>query len=172
MDLQASMARGGRVNIRDRSMARAVRWILQRNPGARIVLWAHNGHVQRQEQSMGKFLEEMFPGQMKVFGFATGSGRYRAVSASGKGLGDHPLASPPPGSFESRFQAAGLPRFVLDLRKARPAPDDSSWLLEERPFRSIGALEAESQFFPLRLRDSFDAVIWIGETGAARPLRD
>jgi hypothetical protein len=30
---------------RDRAMADNVKWILDRSPGAKIVLWAHNGHV-------------------------------------------------------------------------------------------------------------------------------
>jgi erythromycin esterase len=158
------------VNIRDRAMARQVRWILGRNPQAKVVLWAHNGHVQRGEQCMGRFLEDMFPGQMVVFGFATGSGTYRAVSARGKGLGDHELAPPPPGSFESLFQAASLPRFVVDVRESVPDTDGAGWIREARPFRSIGALEVEEQFFPMKLAESFDAVIWIEKTSAARPL--
>jgi erythromycin esterase-like protein len=157
---------------RDRAMARMVKWILDRSPKARIVLWAHNGHVQRQPGSMGAFLEETFPGQMVVLGFATGSGTYRAVSRSGRGISAHVLAPPPPGSFEHAFQASGLPRFVLDLRKAVPASADSGWLLERRPFRSIGAMEMESQFFPLALRDSFDAVVWIEKTTSAIGLAD
>jgi hypothetical protein len=38
-----------RLNLvsRDRSMALNVKWILDQNPNAKIVLWAHNGHVAR-----------------------------------------------------------------------------------------------------------------------------
>ena len=152
---------------RDRAMARMVKWILDQSPKARIVLWAHNGHVQRQPGSMGAFLEEMFPGQMVVLGFATGTGTYRAVSRAGRGLATHVLAPPPPDSFEHAFQATGISRFVLDLRKAVPSSAESGWLLERRPFRSIGAMEMENQFVPLSLRHSFDAVVWIEKTSAA-----
>lgn len=63
-----------------------VGWILDQSPRARIVTWAHNLHVQRQPGWMGQFLEDMFPGQMVVLGFATGTGTYRAVSHAGEGV--------------------------------------------------------------------------------------
>jgi erythromycin esterase-like protein len=81
---------------RDRAMARMVQWILNQSPNSRIVLWAHNGHVWRQTGWMGAFLEEMFPGQMVVLGFVTGTGTYRAVSREGGALSSHVLAPQPP----------------------------------------------------------------------------
>jgi erythromycin esterase len=162
--------RTGAAFARDRAMARMVQWILAQSPKSRIVLWAHNGHVWRQTGWMGAFLEEMFPGQMVVLGFATGTGRYRAVSRGGGSLAAHALAPPPEDSFEHAFEATGLPRFVLDLRKAVPRSAESGWLCEKRPFRSIGAMEVENQFFPTPLRDAFDAVVWIGKTSASVPL--
>ena len=42
--LQAMQMRANEVP-RDRSMAENVKWILDHNPKAKIVLWAHNGHV-------------------------------------------------------------------------------------------------------------------------------
>jgi erythromycin esterase-like protein len=157
-------------SVRDRAMARMVGWILEQSPNQRIVLWAHNGHVQRRAGSMGRFLEELFPGQMVVFGFATGKGAYRAVSAAGRGLRDHDLAPPPADSYEHAFQAVGLPRFILDVRKAVPGSPASGWLLEPRRLRSIGSMEMSEQFHPLTIRDSFDAVVWIETTSAAVPL--
>ena len=91
MDVRA----GGGGSVRDRAMARMVGWILEQTPNARIVLWAHNGHVQRQPGSMGRFLEEQFPGQMVVLGFATGDGTYRAMPRTGGGaVTNHGLRGP------------------------------------------------------------------------------
>jgi erythromycin esterase-like protein len=171
MDTRAGRSEGGGgPAVRDRAMARKVKWILDQGPGARIVLWAHNGHVQRQPGAMGTFLEEMFPGQMVVLGFATGTGTYRAVSRAGRGVTRHRLAAPPPESFEHAFQATGMPRFVLDLRKAVPVSPESGWLAESRPFRHIGAMEMTEQFHPLPIREAFDAVVWIEKTSDAVPL--
>jgi erythromycin esterase-like protein len=59
---------------RDKSMADNVKWIVDSNPGAKIVLWAHNGHVSTASAGrygpMGTSLREMFGAQMVVFGFA------------------------------------------------------------------------------------------------------
>jgi len=159
--------------VRDRAMARMVGWILGQSPNARIVLWAHNSHVARQPGSMGRFLEEQFAGEMAVLGFATGRGAYRAVARSGRGVTNHGLEPPPADSFESLFQAAGLPRFILDLRRAVPGSPDSGWLNETRRFRAIGSMELPGllQFrLAVPLRECFDAVVWIEETSPSLPL--
>jgi erythromycin esterase len=166
MDVKA-----GNRTARDHAMARMVAWILEQSPKARIVLWAHNGHVAREPGWMGRHLEDMFPGQMVVLGFATGDGSYRAVARSGKGIIGHGLMRPPADSFESAFQAAGLPVAIFDLRKAVKGSPESGFLLEKRGLRSIGAMEMpDRQFFPVWLRDSFDAVVWIEKTRASLPL--
>src|SRR5262249_28819066 len=38
---------------RDNSMARNLEWIVNQSPTAKIVVWAHNGHVARQPGAMG-----------------------------------------------------------------------------------------------------------------------
>ncbi len=173
MEVREDAGRSG-LAVRDRAMARMVGWILGQSPNARIVLWAHNSHVSRQPGSMGRFLEEAFPGEMVVLGFATGKGSYRAVARSAaRGLTNHGLEPPPADSFESQFQASGLPRFILDLRKAVPGSPDSGWLTETRRFRAIGSMELPGalQFrLAIPLREYFDAVVWIEETSAALPL--
>jgi erythromycin esterase len=60
--LQTMQMRAGEVS-RDRSMADNVKWILDQNPGAKIVLWAHNGHVAAggfSYATMGSALRKMY----------------------------------------------------------------------------------------------------------------
>ena len=86
--LQAMQMRLGLVS-RDRSMALNVKWILDQNPDAKIVLWAHNGHVARghmRYRSMGQELHDMYGAQMVVLGFAFNRGSFQAVGARGGGL--------------------------------------------------------------------------------------
>jgi hypothetical protein len=68
---------------RDESMADNVDWIVKHNPGAKIVLWAHNGHVSNtgygSTGSMGSHLRQMYGKQMVNFGFAFNEGSFRAV---------------------------------------------------------------------------------------------
>ncbi len=157
------------VNVRDRSMAENVAWILKQNPKAKIVLWAHNGHISKQPQAMGKFLDDRFGEEYLAIAFATSKGKYQAIRR-GEGLSENELAEPPQSSVEDVFCRTGLPRFVLDLRKAAADSAESGWLTKSVPFRSIGALAMESQFGPQNLSEYYDAVIYIEETSRARPI--
>jgi erythromycin esterase len=161
---------------RDESMARNVKWILDHAPkGAKIVLWAHNGHVSRGSsfgyQPMGAFLDKWYGKDQVVIGFATGEGQYTAV-VRGKGLAsDNQLQSPPNGSYEEYFRACGISRFILDLRRAVENDAGSRWLTRPTAFRSIGAVAMDEQFgLPTNLRKQFDALIYLDKTTASRLL--
>lgn len=152
------------LNVRDASMASNIAWILEQNPGAKIVLWAHNGHVSREQGAMGQYLEKRLPGQMVVLGFCTTRGRYTAYGKAG--LGEHDLQPPPAGSVEAILSAAGIPRLVLDLRGA----PGSSWVAERRLMRLIGAMAQDEQFFEVVPRDYYDALVFLEETTPAVQL--
>ena len=154
--------------VRDESMAKNVAWILEQNPDAKIILWAHNGHVSRRKGGMGAHLSEMFGDDYLPVAFAARTGNYYAM---GQGPRDgHELTSPPTGSIESFFAAVGKPRLMLDLRRADAKSPESKWLTEQRPFRSIGALAMEEQFHPSTVTKNFDVLIYFDETTGARQL--
>src|SRR5207244_6422170 len=61
------------VNVRDRSMAENIGWLLDHEPpGTRMVVWAHNGHVARDASfdSMGSYLAKKLDKAVVTFGFA------------------------------------------------------------------------------------------------------
>lgn len=165
---QCMRSRAGGGGVRDQCMADNVAWILEQDPDARIVLWAHNGHVNRAPNAMGGHLAERFGDDYLPIGFATHEGRYFAVGDSG--LGDHALDSSPAESVESVFAATGAPRLILDLRTSEPGSAASGWLRAARPFRTIGALAQEEQFFPAVLAEAFDVLIYVHTTAAAVQL--
>lgn len=167
-EMMASRENPSTENIRDRSMAENVAWLLEQNPNAKVVLWAHNGHVGRTREAMGEYLEKRFPGEMVVIGFATSSGDYTAVGD--KGLTSHELQAPPPRSIESYLASAGKPVFLLDVRTAKKDDAASAWLTEAMPMRSIGARAMDQQFFPTVVRESYDVLAYIRDTSAARQL--
>jgi erythromycin esterase-like protein len=158
--------------VRDESMADNVRWILDQNPGEKIVLWAHNGHMSRggmmAMRSMGQFLSETYDKEMVVFGFATRTGTYTAISQGGGLTRDNVLAEPPEDSVEAVFGRAGLAMAILDIRGALASSDATAWAATARPMRSVGALAQEQQFFPVVARDCYDVLVWQGETTASR----
>jgi len=156
-------------------MARNVQWILDHSPkDAKIVLWAHNGHVCRMNQfgakSMGACLSDVYDKGQVVIGFAAGSGQYTAV-VQGKGLrSDNRLQEPVEGSYEAYFRASGVPNFMLDLRQAVKDDAGSGWLTGSLPFRSIGALAMDEQFGPANLCELFDVITYFDQTTTSRLL--
>lgn len=151
--------------VRDDCMAENVKWILDENPGAKIVLWAHNGHVRRGDAAMGGFLAERVSDEMVVVGFAAGSGSYQAWS--NQRPAPFPLQSPIEGSVEAVLAATGVPRFVVDLRPARSG-GPGQWFAASHPHRLIGGGEAKNQFEIRRpVARDYDLLIWIGETSAS-----
>lgn len=156
---------------RDESMARNVQWILEHEPqGARIVLWAHNGHVHNRPGAMGSWLRRTYGKDYVVLGFACGEGRYTAIGNDG--LGIYPLQPPPADSVDAFFRAAQIPIGVLDLRTASKDDASSAWLTQARPFRMIGALATDFQFGACNVQECYDALIYIDQTTPTRSLRN
>lgn len=166
-----------RANIvsRDQSMAENIKWILDNNPSAKIVLWAHNGHVSTAGMAtfepMGVSLRKMFGDKMVVFGFAFNQGSFQAIER-GKGLHDFNVALAPAGSLDATLAATGIPLFALDLRSAPKSGPVATWLSQPHKTRSIGALyseESAAQFFwETNILKAFDVLLFVEKTTAAR----
>jgi erythromycin esterase-like protein len=154
---------------RDRSMADNVKWIADQNPRAKIVLWAHNGHVAMgggfAGESMGAALQRMFGGEVFVFGFAFGSGSFQAVP-TGQGV-PRPMTVPPApeGSLDRTLSAADIPLFALDLRRAH------AWFGAPRASRQIGAVYPEGEPYALMPQfvapEAFHAILFTDKTTTA-----
>jgi erythromycin esterase len=134
--------------LRDRYMAENVTWLLnQAGPNAKMVIWAHNGHVgmsgsgqaggQAILQTMGDYLRKQYGNQMVVFGFLFYQGSFNAFGVTW--LQTFSVDPPSPDSYEAFFHQASLPCFFLDLRQVKVGAPASDWLLTPHPFRLIGA---------------------------------
>lgn len=158
--------------VRDRWMAANVKWILDHEPaGAKVVLWAHNGHVTAEPPryfpggTMGMHLRRIYGDAMRIFGFAFDRGSFRA------GNDVYEALPAKPASFDGALAAAGLPLFMLDLRTATGVA--RRWVESPLEHRSIGlAYDPETPgndwvtVHPVR---SYDAVIFVAAT---TPTRD
>jgi len=168
--VQCLQARLGQVS-RDAAMAENVAWLSARHPGAKIVLWAHNGHVARRADTMGGHLAQQFGEALCVVGFATGRGTYRAFARNGGGLGTFPLTEPVVGSVEAACDRSGLPRMVLDLRPSRTtAAGAAAWFAGEHFHRLIGSGEMVDQFSRRRVGRDYDLLVWIAASQASELL--
>ncbi len=188
---------GGEHSARDRSMAEvagallAIEDVSPSAPGggsspkasrspAKMVLWAHNGHVNKQSNggpvSMGAHLAKRFGDDYKVFGFAFDEGSFQAVDVGKEHRGLIPFTVPPasPGSLDHTLARAGMPFLALDLRGAPKGPV-SDWLSRASATRSIGSMfDASVPDFGLDLIVpplQYDAVLFVQKTTPARANR-
>jgi len=160
---------------RDESMADNVDWIVKHNPGAKIVLWAHNGHVSNTgfsgTGSMGSYLRKMYGKQMVNFGFAFNQGSFRAVEL-GKSLHDFTVPPAPEGSLDHAMAATGIPLFAVDLRNVPDRVPAAKWFAEAHKSRSIGSAFSDSleptQWSPGPAKSDFDVLLFVEKTSAAR----
>jgi erythromycin esterase-like protein len=161
---------------RDESMAANIHWILDQNPGAKIVVWAHNGHVNFGGRSgkyapMGEWLRQAYGGEMVSFGFAFSQGSFQAVE-TGKSLHDFTVGPAPEGGLDAMLSTAHIPLFALDLRKLPKTGPIAEWFAQPRKSRTIGAVYSEAQpenYFTSRpAPDAFHVILYIDKTTAAR----
>lgn len=160
---QAAFVKIGGPLHRDEMMALNTDWVLQQNPGAKMVLWAHNYHVSRQTGAQGSYLSRWYGDSYVALGFSFGEGMYSAVDFSvGRVRSDNVAVTPFLGSAEYVFRATGLPRFILDLRKAK-RDNSGAWLLGANEARELGA-GAGDGFLVRDLPALYDAVIYFDQT--------
>jgi erythromycin esterase len=149
-------------------MADNVKWIVdQAPPGSKIVLWAHDYHVSRVEGAMGSYLAKRYGKDYVVLGFGFHEGSYNAVGPQGL----RPYNANPsfPGSAEFVLRQAGIPQFVLDLRKAAADQPASAWLLDDVQFRTIGSVPFDG-FTRTRLVHDYDALIYFDRSSPSKLL--
>jgi erythromycin esterase-like protein/predicted phosphoribosyltransferase len=172
-------------NLRDRHMAETVRELLafldRSNPGAKLVLWAHNSHLgdaratemaSHGELNVGQILREQFGAEAALVGFTTYTGTVTAATDWDGPAHRRHVRPALAGSYERLFHEAGIPRFLLPLRNV---PELASTLAAPRLERAIGVIyvpqtERQSHYFHACLPEQFDFVIHIDETRAVEPL--
>lgn len=169
----AHMPFGGTLH-RDEMMAANTDWILQQNPGAKMAIWAHNYHVSRVAGAQGSHLAKWYGDAYLSLGFAFHEGHYSArVFLPNGSIGplrnDNPASPSFPGSVEYAFHQTGLPRFILDLRKAQ-RNNGGAWLLGPNEFREIGAVAWDGFDVRAELTQDHDALIFFDQTTASALL--
>ena len=156
--------------VRDSCMASNLEWIAETaRKGSKVVIWAHNGHIEKDAESMGGWLDKRYEDDYVAIAMTTGEGTYTALPRRGGRLSSrNPLLPAPRGSIEAAANATELPRFLLDLRSARELPEMDALLRSPLLMRSIGAMADTKQFYPTSVFNDFDALVWIAHTGPSR----
>ncbi len=177
----ASMPRRDAYSARDRIMAENVRWLLeQEGPDAKMVVWAHNGHVNTANAlpfiSLGRHLRETLGDSLYVFGFVFNQGSFRAfhMATSGEpsqGVIAHTVPPARPGTLDASLALVGLPLYALNMRGTPRDSPLGKFFGEARWSRQIGSAYGEG--FPddkVTLAEEFDGVLFVEKTSAATQL--
>ena len=131
------------VAVRDRCMAENVQWLMrQAGPGARMMLWAHNGHVASRSGWMGGALRTVYGADYVNLGFLFGTGSFNARGLEGgtpTDLRTFNASLVPEGSLESVFMATGRPLLLFDTRLVAGGGSAAAPLAGPIGMRSIGA---------------------------------
>jgi erythromycin esterase-like protein len=174
-------------NVRDTHMMEtldALREHISRRKGspAKIAVWAHNSHLgdaratemgEHGQLNLGQLVRERYaPEETFLLGFSTYTGTVTAASDWDGAAELKKVVPSRPDSFEYLFHDSGLKNFLLPIRgrdKVQAA------LAERRLERAIGVIyrpdtERVSHYFHADLARQFDAVIYLDQTSALKPL--
>jgi erythromycin esterase len=179
-DLARTMA------VRDRAMAENVAWVLNHENDGRIVLWAHNGHINRNEDrasegmsapSMGHHLADRYGERYYALGFDFAHGTFQALAETddGRELTACSLEAPPDGSVTELFAATNEPIVFADLETVMADDRLTAWFGDRRRIRSVGALyygesEVENHHDRRIVADAYDGLLFVRETNRALPI--
>ena len=172
--MQYALLRGGEQS-RDQSMAENVEWIADDNPGAKIVLWAANGHVRYAPfpdfNPMGRYLRERFGRGIVSFGFSFNEGSFRAVE-TGRIPREFTVKPLPKGSLDRTLASVGIPLFALDLRDLPKDGPVARWYAKPHPMRNIGGVYSEKRadspdpIASTSWPQAFDVIVFVDRTTA------
>jgi erythromycin esterase len=168
--------------VRDRSMAENIRWILdQEGPDAKMVVWAHNVHVQAPAKRlywgwlMGAHLRRMFGTDMVAFALIFNQGLFQATDSSSRRRRQFTVEPAPDGSLDAMLAAAGLRVAAIDLHGLPKEGPVAEWFGEPLAMRSLWDPYNEQQpperyFFDRLITQFYDALLFVEKTTSVRPL--
>ncbi|MBK9030594.1 MAG: erythromycin esterase family protein [Myxococcales bacterium] len=175
-------ARDGRASadVRDQAMAENIGWLLAQAPrGARMVVWAHNGHVETSGTfgmvPMGAHLRRALGADYLALGLVFDRGEFQAIDrtdgATGMDLRAFTVGPAPDTDVAAPFAATGHPLLAVDLRTA-PSGVVADWLAAPHRMREVGSMYfgAAAVGPPPALAGRFDALIFVARTTRARSL--
>jgi erythromycin esterase len=166
-------------DARDRAMAENVGWLLDHQPkGARIVVWAHNGHISNTLptfKNMGSQLRAKYKAAYVNLGFVFAQGGFQAMVGMPPNLKLKAITVGPPRPSDTSvaFVRTTKPLLLLDLHTVPKTGPVHDWFVTKHPTREIGALFAGEREMesPMALPELFDGVIFVASTTRARPVQ-
>lgn len=169
---------------REESMAGNLRWVQTQEPGAKILLWAHNGHISfnptskalNGAPSMGwRLRRDLGPAYLAI-GLAFREGGFQAHDSNSKTLNLKGWEAQPQalGTLDAALAATGRQVIALDLRNRPGSGPVADWLSAPQGTWSIGATFAAGEEAALILKEpvvsDYDALLFVSHTTRATPV--
>lgn len=155
---------------RDAALARNVMWIEQSlYPGARVIVWAHDGHVNSASgsKSMGELLKSRLGDKYYSIGTAVYDGSF-----SPNGISVPTTLPPPPANFfETLLHGVGMNGFGLNLHDIPAGSLLAKYMSSPQPMRLVGAIDSPSQLAytttNITPNRSFNSIIFVNTSHPA-----
>ncbi|MEM1119567.1 MAG: erythromycin esterase family protein [Bacteroidota bacterium] len=156
---------------RDSRMADNALWLLEHFEGEKIALWAHNGHLDKNEEhkSMGYYLSQDLGANYGSIGFSFSKGSFRAIGQGG--LKVHSLeADPKLNSLNFYLTQANQSQFSVNLNDLFK---NSAWKEKEAlglDYLYIGAVfnSPPENYYSKFESTYFDELIYFDKTNTAQ----
>jgi erythromycin esterase len=164
--------------FRDSSMATNTVDYLQLYPDEKILLWAHNFHIWKQEnKTMGGWLDRLLGDKYYALGIATAKGTYTAQSdmSTTNSYQVFPLFPAFAGSMEYYLQQSRHEDLILSLHNGGKSTN-RMWFLKPLYFRNIGLgyIKEDGQFlngYKPVLPKLLNAIVFIRNTTATKSFQ-
>ncbi|KFC19567.1 hypothetical protein IO90_09800 [Chryseobacterium sp. FH1] len=162
-------------STRDKLMAENVMWIAENYPNSKIVVSAHNGHINNRKNEMGSFLKDGLKNDYTTFGFAFYEGTYTALSNT---LKKESLRTPQiaqtavPGTVEYLLNSLDIPILILDLKRLKSEANPlAKWIVNDiTKFRNTGAVVLKREFWDANVSNDFDYLVFIKKSTNSKLL--
>ncbi len=169
-------------NLRDRHMFDTLQALLKhRGDAAKAVVWAHNSHIGNAastsmgwggEFNIGELCRTAFGRDAVLLGMGTDRGEVAAADNWDEPMQIKQVRPSRPDSWEQLFLRAGVAASLTNWRDDGPLREA---LARPRLERAIGviyrpATERQSHYFQAILSEQFDALLWLEQTTAVKPI--
>lgn len=167
--------------LRDKFMAENTLWISNLfGESSKTAVWAHNWHIIKSGDLMGRYIDETLGDNYKTIGFSFGIGSFLAVGVDPSteevsGLGLQTIATKPlSNSANALFFGAAEDNFILNLDNLDSNSELGEYFMKENDFISLGSVyngNPTDYYYPLSLKSEYNVLIHINRSNASTYLQ-
>jgi erythromycin esterase len=157
-------------DMRHHAMLENIQWLQHQYPDAKLILWAHNFHLQKHDEQLGlgQLLAEALGEKYSTIGFATYAGTYSAYSKNKKQPHAVKIPKPTPDSLEANLQRLAMPIALVNFKDRTKIP---MFLKQPIPVHVLTTIAETHSYRPQKVTEAYDAIIFIANTHASKQMQ-